>query len=526
MKNNVLVVCLLLSIGSCIAQTKMGGVETSQLKPNRHLASGPLPQEGRGLFDDAMRLFDASYAPEAHLVLRPHDGHTGAVGKYMVRESSWYALALLLRDRNGDRPADAQRALDILGAVLDQQYLDPEKKWYGTFKRTPEEPMPAGNSVAFRGYDPNWRHFIGTTFEMILIEYPERIPPALQERMYRSMNVAVNGEMRDGRLVPSYTNIALMYGSLWDFVAAHDGNSDGLSRSSAWNEEVYRLFKQQGAFNEFNAPTYYGVDLYGLGLWREYGSTGRMREMGSAMEAGMWNDIAEFYQPDLRNLSGPWDRSYGMDMTRYVTPLGVYMRSFLPAARAPLPEHAELTTFQIADLWYAPQVTLLGTHVPSGALAKMRKFEGPHLVDRPIDSRRTATAWIGQNAIWGGEFTSRTKDTGHTTQFHPVDAQWRMPSNQIGWIEVTESPDIDAIADSGGVTIATDGGVSFRIFAGHDAPTISLGTWTLPGLDVSIETDAKNFSTTRPTDCDGCVQLTYEGVQSMRLNLHPAGAGK
>ena len=56
----------------------------------------------------------------------------------MVRESSWYALGLLLRDQPGDR----QRAAEILDAVLKEQYVKPGVRWYGTYQRTPEEPDP------------------------------------------------------------------------------------------------------------------------------------------------------------------------------------------------------------------------------------------------------------------------------------------------------------------------------------------------------------------------------------------------
>jgi hypothetical protein len=200
------------------------------------------------------------------------------------------------------------------------------------------------------------------------------------------------------------------------------------------------------------------------------------------------------------------------------------MRTVLPAARAPLPEHAELTTYQVADIWFAPQATLLGAHIPPAALAKIRNFVGPHLVDRPIDSQRTATAWIGEKAIWGGEFTSRTKDTGHTTQFHPVDAQWVMPTGEIGWLEITRSPNIDAIADRGGVTIATDGDVTLRIYAGLKTPAVTKDTWTLPGMAAAIITDATGFSTATPPNCDGCIDLTYTGLHSLRMDLHPASS--
>lgn len=73
--------------------------------------------------------------------------------------------------------------------------------------------------------------------------------------MYHAIDAAVSGEMHDGRLVPSYSNIALMYGALWNFAAVHDNNADWLSQSTAWTNEVYRLFKQYRTFNKFNAPT-------------------------------------------------------------------------------------------------------------------------------------------------------------------------------------------------------------------------------------------------------------------------------
>src|ERR1700712_2856331 len=122
-----------------------------------------------------------------------------------------------------------------------------------------------------------------------------------------------------------------------------------------------------------------------------------MRSMGAEMEASLWNDIADFYQPSLRNISGPYDRSYGMDMESYVAVTGVWLRSVLPAKQAPLPEHLALNTDHIADVWFAPQVAILGARIPAEAMKKFSTFSGPHLVTRTIDEQRTATAWIGQH---------------------------------------------------------------------------------------------------------------------------------
>jgi hypothetical protein len=482
----------------------------------RHVTLASMDKNTRELFQESMDLDAQLWDQDVKLVHRPGfrlDGPRG--GSYMVRESSWYALGLLLRDAAGDR----QRAADILDAVLMQQYLTPGVKWYGTYKRTPEEPDPTGNPVMWRGYDPNWRVFIGTTFQMILIEYPDRISPELSKRMYKAIDRAIDGEMKEGRLVPSYSNIALMYGSLWDFAATHDKNADWQKQAGDWTESVYSLFRKYDAFYEYNSPTYYGVDLYGLALWRDYGTTKRIQTIGSEMEATMWKDIASFYNPLLRNVSGPYDRSYGMDMESYVSIVGVWMRTVLDAQAAPLPAIAA-STDHVADAWFAPHLAILGTRIPPDALAKMKKFEGEHLLHKQITAERAATAWIGRDVIFGGESTSKTKDAGTTTQFHPATVQWRTPSGEIGWVRLMQSPMIDATADKQGLTISATGTVRLRIHAKDMVQTkISATVWELPGLHVAVSSDAKNFSAEKAGDA---IDLVYVAMTGMRLDIKTA----
>jgi hypothetical protein len=487
----------------------------------RHIKVQQLPPNSRELYETSMKLAAESFDSQKHLIRRPSQSHSNSRGEFMVRESSWYALGLLTRDQPGDRASAAA----ILETVLNQQYRTPGRKWYGTFKRTPEEPEPAPGTIAFTGYDPNWRHFIGTTFQMILIEYPDRISPSLAERLYASIDLAITGEIQDGRLKETYSNIALMYGALWDFAAAHNGNADWKRGAAAWNEEVNRLYRLHNTFFEFNSPTYYGVDLYGLALWREYGSTQRMRTMGGDMEASLWNDIADFYQPSLRNISGPYDRSYGMDMESYVAVTGVWLRSVLPAAQAPLPEQLSLSTDHMADLWLAPQIAILSAHIPATAMKKFGSFTGPHLVTRTIDDKRVATAWIGEHAIWGGEATSLTKDVGPTSQFHPVTVQWRTPSGKIGWVQLTRAPNINATADHDAITIETRGDVTFRIVAsGIVTSSLTTKQWNLPGMQIAVESDgAFSSHSADSSEAANAVDVTYSGVSRIRMLLRDSG---
>lgn len=486
-----------------------------------HVSPATMNTNTREMFQESMALDGQFYDEGVKLVRRPPSGepaHGGVAGSragyHMVRESSWYALGLLVRDEPGDR----QRAAEILDAVLKQQYLTPGEPWYGTFRRAPEEKDPASDATMWKNFDPNWRVFIGTTFEIILIEYPDRISPELSRRMYAAIDRGIEGEIAEKRLLPSYSNIALMYGALWDFAAVHDGRKDWKKQSTEWTEAVYKLYKQHDAFFEYNSPTYSGVDIYGLALWRSYGSTSRMRATGSEMEDGLWREIASLYQPALRNISGPYDRAYGMDMESYVSVVGVWMRTVLDANHAPLPPITPITD-HVPDVWLAPQIAVLGTHIPEDAFKKMTAFEGEHLVNRKITDQRTATAWIGKYAIFGGEATSKTKDVGPASQFHPATIQWRTPSGEIGWVQLYQAPMIDATADAHGITISATGTIRIRIHAKDiDETKIDATGWELPGLKVAVTSDSKSFSKDATRDN---VDLVYSGITGTRWEITP-----
>lgn len=475
----------------------------------------------RELFHESMEMAATFYDDNVKLVKSPPRPYPTRVvpshgAWHMVRESSWYAFGLLVRDEPGDR----QRAAEILDAVLKQQYIEPGKPWYGTFRRAPEELDPAPDAVMWRNFDPNWRVFIGTTLEIILIEYPDRIPSVLAKRMYEAIDRGIEGEIAEKRLLPSYSNIALMYGGLWDFAAAHDNRADWIEQSAEWTERVYKLYKQYGAFSEYNSPTYCGVDLYGLALWRKYGSTPRIRTIGAEMEAGLWRNLASLYQPDLRNISGPYDRAYGMDMENYVSVVGVWMRTVLDAQHAPLAPITP-TTDHLPDVWFAPHLTVLGTRIPPDAFKQMTSFTGEHLARTQITDQRIATAWIGRRVVFGGEATGKTKDAGPGSQFHPATIQWRTPSGEIGWAQLVEAPAIDATADPHGISISTTGTVRIRIHAkGIAKDKITAAAWDPPGLHVSVQSDQKNFTADSTGDN---VDLVYSDITKMRWDIAPAG---
>jgi hypothetical protein len=440
-----------------------------------------------------------------------------------VRESAWYALGLLMRNR----PGDEARAFRVIDRVLAAQFDAPGRAWNGTFRRAPEEAdPPAKDAKVWEHYDPNWRQFIGTTFALILIEYEPRLPAGLPARLIDSMRRAIEGETAQHRLTPSYTNIALMHGFLWSYTGSRLARPEWIAAGEQWAESVHALYVPNESFEEYNSPTYYGVDLYGLALWRRHGVTAKIRAWGAEMEAGLWRDIGRFYHAGLRNLCGPFDRSYGMDMRRYVTLTGAWMALVLPADMAPLPDPSKPMD-HAHDFVCVPTYVALGAQVPDEVLAGFREFQGERVLRRPIEGPRIATAWLGRDVMLGGELTGATRAFGPGTrynQFHPATMHWRAASGDVGWMRLVSGPAGDAEAAAGSlvVTAPVAGDFVFRLQApGLAAEKLARERWALPNLDVQVESDAADFSVQAG---DGFVDLRYHGAKRIALRVpHAAG---
>lgn len=460
---------------------------------------------GDSLWDDRAALLWDSATPPA----------PGAPGrKHRVRETAWYALGLMLRDGPGDRA----RSLRALDTVLGQQIDDPGQPWDGTFFRSPEEPQPGQFSARWEHYDPNWRQFIGVTFATFLLEYPDRLPAALRARLEDSIRRAVEGEIHDQRLTPAYTNIALMHGFLWTFAGQRLHRPDWVAAGEAWATAVHDGFKTNKTFDEYNSPTYYGVDLHGLALWRALGPTDHLRRLGAEMEADLWRDIAAYYHASLRNLAGPYDRSYGMDMTRYVALTGVWLGLELDPSLAPLPD-VNGPMDHAFDFVCTSAYAILGPQIPADALPHFLRFQGERQITRIITPQRTATAWLAEKLMLGGEHTSLSRSAGVTsrTLFHPATIHWQTPAGALGWVWLRDSPRIDATAAKNTLTITAIGDSIFRVSVpGLTASALTRDRWTLPGLTVDITTDAHAFTVTPGPDF---VEIQYREATHFVLRI-------
>ncbi|MBA2624431.1 MAG: hypothetical protein H0U89_02315 [Acidimicrobiia bacterium] len=397
---------------------------------------------------------------------------------HLVPQSAWGAIAFLVRDGKGD----VDRAVRAFEALVALQYDEPGTPWHGTYARFAEAAAPTEGARVWVDYDPNWRQFLGTAFCVATSDFAGLLPASLAERLLASVDLAVAGEP-EGRVSPSYSNIALM--KAW--VEVERGRveaGEDLAR------KVVERFDRSGAFEEHGSPTYYGIDLYALALWRSRSASALLRAAGERVEGALWEDVARTYHAGLHNLAGPYTRAYGMDLRSYVSVLGLCVWAGLGRQAAPVPdpdggpEHAH-------DLSIGPVVAHVGVRIPETAVADLLAFRGERTVERviAIEPRRVATAWLGEVAMVGAE--SSTHDWRGWEQYHPATVHWRAGDDEVGWARLRHAGPVDAtagpwslVADCGGDAVTT-----FSVRApGIGAGSLGAGRWTLPGLDVEVRT--------------------------------------
>ena len=307
---------------------------------------------------------------------------------------------------------------------------------------------------------------------------------------------------------PSYSNIALM--KAWLEVEAGDraGGEEG-------GRAVVDLFAAQGGFDEYNSPTYYGVDLYALALWRSRSSSPRLRDWGASLESALWRDVARWYHAGLANLCGPWSRSYGMDMTDYLALLGLWVVEAAAPEHPPVPELGP-SIDHAHDLSLAPCVPFLGTGAPQDAAEHLREFRGERHVEQQMQGGRTATGWLAQGVMAGGMTGSAFPARG---QHHPATAHWALPDRRVGWLRVVHGGVVEARAQAGVLEVECQGGRDITLVV--RAPNVTAeperGSWDLPGLRVGLGGDTRVVGV-EPGDSVNKVRVAG---RRLRLELAP-----
>jgi hypothetical protein len=461
-----------------------------------------LSPHARSLAEESLQWTDQFWDPAMALLGMDSENLKGTIF-HSVRNSAWYALGLLLRNR-GD---DFDRAVRTFHAVLDYQFDEPGTPFHGTWYRAPQEAHPPADAIMWRHYDPNWRQFIGTTLAIALEEYGDLLPADLIARMDRAIDLAIVGEPPD-RCAPHYTNIALMKSALMTWAGDRYGRPDWTTEGERFGQAAYEVFRQHGAFHEYNSPTYYGVNFYALAFWRVYARSAQLAAQGAEMEAEMWRDVAAFYHAGMGNVAGPYSRTYGMDMRKYGALLG--MSIWLGVGREDAPFPRESGMFDHGhDFCFGPPFAIVGTAIPDDVIPHLLSFQGERTVEQrlPTNHDRVATAWVSEKVLIGAESLRLTGELPgilpnlDSPQYHPVTLHWSLPDGDVGWMRLRHWGPVEARAEQGRLTVQAPllpiileryGDVhrsyTFEINCGEsDGASITAERWDLPGLRVAVQ---------------------------------------
>ncbi|PGH12515.1 hypothetical protein AJ79_04259 [Helicocarpus griseus UAMH5409] len=464
-----------------------------------------LAEHPRQLLEESMDWLDAKYDPEAGYL---YDLSAAAALRHDIRNSAWYAVGLLARNRDGD----VQQATKIIKNVIRGQFKDPAKQWYGTYQKYPEEP-PVGSvsypPKIYDTWDPNWRGFVSTAFIIGLEEFGHLITPDITRLVQESIYNATVGDsyrvggVDDDNLYPSYSNPALMraFASSWTGKMFNDENMTRAGETYA--KEIIDLFDRANTLSEFNSGTYTGVSIVALTTWAKYSpDTSIMKTKGVQMLQETWKMVGDLYHPQLKNLAGPWDRGYGFDMNKYFSIIAAHIWCLIGKSAAPVIDKVPMMSHS-ADFAISPLVAILSPFhdklVPGTTVGSLQNFQGEHTVDTsaysiPYDSYpRQITAWLDDNISIGGESFNESVIGGpaiNPSQFNPAVIQWNT-GNEVGFITLyATEPSINAIARPGSLNITYPLGNSsstFQLLISPFRKKPEVSTWKdLQGLNIKV----------------------------------------
>ena len=289
-------------------------------------------------------------------------------GQASLRSKTRLAEALLFRNNPGDK----ENAITILKWVLKNQYTTENSENFGMWKT---------NTLHDR-LDQNWREFIGCDLIIIYQNYQYLLPEDLLNNLKNGLILAARGALKRD-VGADYTNISVMSAFLMNFVGTtfhiEELKAGGLKKAL----DIYHLYQRQKTFSEYNSPTYYGVTLIGLALWRELASD-QIKSMGIELERLLWEEIAGNYNPVLKNLTGPYFRGYGMDMKKYYSITGIWIALAMNEEKlAPLPRGRGAKEEEMSNV--AP-IMHLGLAIPKPVMQQLKDFT-PKVVYRQVNTK-------------------------------------------------------------------------------------------------------------------------------------------
>ena len=434
-----------------------------------------LSEEGKILLKEAMEHLREGYNPDTHLVTANEQGQRFI----SIRNSMYYALGLMILDENWDT------IKSISNAVMALQMDAPGEVFHGAFRHEPEEPLPPARQlnaeklglygryygdisweeimarfsqallhdsvlakeavrieemlrsslsqtipVAWLTYEPNTREFILMCLAMLLEHGESRMDSGWADAIDHSARLAMEGAIQrsESNFTPLNTNIQCMHIFLLDYFGRRFREASWLERAVSYAKGVLYRYREFHACAEFNSPTYCGVDLSTLGFVRRYSKNPALIEITDELEAGIWRDAGEFYNPAMRNFCGPYSRAYELDMSIHTCFCDLL---FLGLGQKSFPWHP----FSIESPCN-PLLLLGDVRIPLDAKEAFLTPKPDQVIThqfRELSERGdpennsalcTATAWITPNLMTGALSGSENP----SYQLHPLVIFWKTES--------------------------------------------------------------------------------------------------
>ncbi|KAI1078201.1 hypothetical protein F5B20DRAFT_548420 [Whalleya microplaca] len=408
------------------------GVSASQTKSR-------LSPAAQDLFDYAMYVCDSRFDYSYNYIWYVNDG------QWDTRFTAWYIPGLLYR-ANGD---DVEHAIAAIENILaNQMNEDYDSAWYGTFKGAPDEPVPTPDGPLYPpeiygSYDPNWREFIGTQLIQVVEEFGNLLSDDLISRIEDSLEAAAVGGMRrngtfptDDNLILAYSNPGIMRALVVGWIGVRRNNQTYIDFAWQQGQDLLTLFQRggQNVLGEYNAPNYYGIDMWALGANVAYGPKDAPMTRNAEIIIGeIWKDIAAHYNPYLGNLAGPYDRAYTRDATTHSAIISLFWWGIWGREYGPQPPKGEADL--LFDIGQGPAVALImdvvGRYIDEESVAILKSkgiWEGSRFINKTVyddlheDVYRVATSWVSAPIMIGAETVAEDKNRGD--QFVPAIVHW------------------------------------------------------------------------------------------------------
>ncbi len=349
--------------------------------------------------------------------------------------------------------------------------------------------------LAKKEIEPASSDFVGSDLIIIYHRYRQLFPPDVMEKMeFLLKNVAHITYNKNQK--PNYNNMAIMSSFIMEYVGRLYNLEEIQTRGMEKARAIVSGYRAYGTMCEYNTPTYYGVDVMGLSLWKELSYSKEMRELGIFLQESLWKEIAMYYNVNLRNMCGPYLRGYGMDMTRYNAVIGVPIAMAVDdEALAPFPG---IVGGHYHDASYIAAFCELGVDLPGEAFREFREFSAPRFFSRITpnyyegDKLKKATAQVNKDwmmgGLWGNLKVSGLLKVG--------TMHWKASQGLVGWLVVPGEGKTNVKVDETTMQIflatePTDFIELFLYAPGLSSQKITGKVWKLDGMNLTVNSSLK-----------------------------------